>query len=183
MSLDKQLGRQTAKVIAIIRQAFAETVYPSGVKLTNCSWNCDECAEISREFDGKAWSSLTDVKFLRHYSDALSLLQPEAFRYYLPAYMVGGLRDPATADVIPGSIEFHLTPPETKGADAEDWFAKFGQTKMDYFLSRVSGFSSGQKQAILAYLQLYFRLDPMEWHPPTLERRQRALHFWDTFEG
>ena len=172
-------------MIAIIRQAFAGSVYPPGAKVTNCSrQNCDECNEIAREFDGKTWSSLTDVKYLRYYESALSLMTPEARRYYLPAFMIAALTDPVSADVILDGLEFGFTPPETEGAEAEEWFAKFGQTQMEYFLNRNSGFTPAQKQAIKAYLEFEFHDEPESYwayFPEKLQERKNVLDFWDTF--
>lgn len=177
------MSKRRDALIAQIEQAFSTAQYPQGYKLTNCKWNCDECAEIAEAFEGKHWTSLRDIRFLRKHQEALHLLQPEAFRYYLPAFMLGYLRTRADSWGIPDKLEFILTPPETEGADAEDWLAKTGITKMDYFLGRVSGFTPQQKAAIKTYLELHFQLDPMTWSPDWQEERQRTLHFWSTFEG
>jgi hypothetical protein len=40
----------------------------------------------------------------------LSYFKPEYFRYYLPAFMIASIADPSIADVVPGSIVFHLDP-------------------------------------------------------------------------
>jgi hypothetical protein len=44
------------------------------------------------------------VAALRHHSAALSFFTGPAFRYWLPAFMLGSLEDAKTADVIPESI-------------------------------------------------------------------------------
>ncbi len=170
------------ELIALIEQAFADTVYPGDDKLINAN-HCNECEEIAQSFQGKQWQQLTDPDFLRYNHAAISLMYPEGFRFYLPAFMIDGLNDPIDDELIPDSIEYHLTPPKTEGAEAEEWFAKFGQTTMDYFLNRVSGFSPHQKKAIKIYLEDYFQRNPMTFEPSIEQERQRALQFWDTFEG
>ncbi len=159
------------ELIALIEQAFANTVYPGDDKLINAN-HCGECAEIAEVFQGKRWASLTDVKFLRHYVAALSLLYPEAFRYYLPAYMIAALTDPATADVILDSVEYDLMPRPTEDAVAQDWF-----------FSRARGFSPAQKRAIKAYLEFPVPNDSLEYDPKRKQELQRTLDFWNTFAG
>lgn len=170
-------------LVAQIEQAFTNTSYPPEVKITNCKWNCPECTEITEAFHGKHWSSLTDVAALRYNSAALSLFTPEAFRFYLPAYLRAALTDPRTADIILDGLEYHLTPPETEGAEAEAWLSKFGETHMDYFLRRVSGFTPDQKLAIKAYLENSFVHSWINTSQEKLLENQQTLAFWQTFEG
>ena len=172
------------ELVAQIEQAFANTTYPGDDHLTNCPRkNCDDCMEIARDFRGKSWSSLTDVKLLRHHESALALMTPEALHYYLPAFMLAALKDSKTADVILDNLEFGLTPPETEGTEAEEWFAQTGIRTMDYFLSRVSGYTPDQTKAIRAYLEFQFMIGSYDWWPEKKQQRQRTLDFWDTFEG
>jgi hypothetical protein len=173
-------------VIALIEQAFADTEYPEGAKITNCSWqNCDECAEIAREFEGRTWKTLTDVAFLRRYEAALALMTPEAFRYYLPAFMRAAVIDPKTADVILDGLEFNLSLERGASFD-EEWLVQFGYTRTDYQLRRISGFTSDQKKTIRAYLEFHYHRygeDYWEYLPEKVEQQSNTLAFWDTFEG
>lgn len=153
-------------VIALIEQAFADTVYPGDDKLIN-GCHCEECAGIAEAFIGKRWLSLTDVKFLRRYESALTLMYPEAFRYYMPAFMRAAVVDPKTADVIPHGLEFNLMPHHSASSEK--------------FIARISGFTPQQKQAIKAYLK--FEPYPMHWTIMMRQQQQQAIDFWDTFEG
>ncbi len=90
---------------ALIEQAFALVPYPSSERLT--THRCLECDEIDQYFRGTTWPSHS-VEELRLHAAALSLFTPEAFRYFLPAFMLATLQDPDRADVIPDSIAFHL---------------------------------------------------------------------------
>ena len=159
------MSKRRNALIAQIEEAFQNTIHPAGAKITNCTWNCDECAEIAEAFEGKHWSNLKDVRFLRQHETALTFFEPEACRFYLPAFMLVSLRSRANLWSIPERLEWNLTPPETEGDRIEDWKAKFNQTPMDYFLWKVSGFTTEQKQAIRAYLQYYFEMYPENWRP------------------
>lgn len=160
-----------SRLVAQIEQAFANTIYPGDDKLINAN-HCPECEEIALAFQGKLWLQLTDVGFLRYHEAAMSLMYPEGFRFYLPAFLRAALIDPEAADIIHDGLEFHLTPPETEGAEA-----------MEYFLNRVSGFTKNQKQVIKAFLQNSFEYDSLPDWIERVQRRQRTLEFWQTFEG
>lgn len=153
-------------VIVLIEQAFADTVYPGDDHLINAG-HCPECADIYEAFRGRSWESLTDVRFLRLNEAALALMYPEAFRYYLPAFMRAAVVDPKTADVIPHGLEFNLMPHHSASSEK--------------FIARISGFTPQQKQAIKAYLK--FEPYPMHWTIRMRQQQQQAIDFWDTFEG
>lgn len=171
------------ELTALIEQAFADTVYPGDDKLTR--ENRPEYIRITYKFRGKHWTTVSDVEHVTYEQFALSYFEPEAFRFYLPAFMLAALNHQSEVcnDLVPENIESSLTPPETNSAEAEDWFATFGITRMDYFLKRVSGFSPQQKAAIKAYLQSSFEQDSIPEWIERQQERQRALHFWSTFEG
>lgn len=154
------------ELIALIEQAFADTVYPGDDKIINGS-HCEECAGIAEAFIGKRWSSLTDVKFLRRYESALNLMYSEAFRYYLPAFMRAAVIDPKTADVILHSLEFNLMTHHSESYEK--------------FIVRISGFTRKQKQAIKAYMK--FEPYPMHWTIRMRQQQQQAIDFWNTFAG
>jgi hypothetical protein len=165
-------------LITQIHAAFANTIYPGDDNLINAN-HCQECADIYEAFRGKQWESLTDVRFLRRYEAALSLLYPEAFRYYLPAFMRAALVDHETADVILDGLEFHLSPPEKDGFLDQESLQKYGYTHTDSWLRRVSSFTTEQKSAIRAYLE--FETYPRRWTIKERQEQQHTLDFWDTF--
>jgi len=114
---------------------------------------------------------------------SLALLNAAAFRFYLPAFLLGDLQklgDEETRSL--NGYVYYLTPPETEGADAQRESAQSEKTKMEYFLSQVSGFSPEQKAAFKAYLQYSYRRRPA-FDQIEETKHQRALDFWETFEG
>lgn len=90
---------------------------------------CDECDEIAQFFDAKRWQDLTDVEQLRYNEAALTLFTPDAFHYYLPAFMLATLHDPAEADVIPDGIRSNIK------------------------RERVGSFNPAQRDAVLRFLR------------------------------
>jgi hypothetical protein len=116
-----------------IQAAFAATPYP-GDGLVHGGEYGDE---IGRDFRGRAWRDLTpDV--LRHHSWACSLLfmTPEAFGYYLPAFLIASLRDGEVLD----HTTFVLMPPAPTDARMTDLFRR-----------RVAGLTTTQREAIAGF--------------------------------
>jgi hypothetical protein len=167
------------QMIHDIEAAFADTIYPGDVNISN-QGHCFECAEIAEAFRGKNWQELHDVRFLRYYDAALSLFKPPAFRYFLPAYMRAVLIDAEVADVIWDGMFFHLTPPDTYNPEMQTAASPVTDSDVEYFLTRVSGFTLPQKRVIKSYLEL---LAKDSFTLPDWERRnQRAFAFWGTYE-
>lgn len=116
------------KLQDLIRAAFADERYP-GDAAVDCFW-----PETTDYFRGRHWSGNT-VRDLRYHSEALSYLPPAGFRFFLPAFMLAELEDPEEADVIAGSIAFHLNPRDN------DSFAR----------ERAALLSGAQRKAVVAF--------------------------------
>ncbi len=141
-------------IIAQIAAAFAGVPYPGDHCLRNNSEG-DEPFLLEQEFKGKSdWRTL-DAKFLDlapdGYASALSFFTHEAFRFYLPAYLVADLRGQLQrADPV-----FHLT----HGLDDSSRSVlinprRYGeQTWFDYARERFAAFNRTEAQAIVAYLK------------------------------
>lgn len=87
-----------------IINAFSGLAIPKG-KLCNEEYDYDNA---HGGFTGTNWQE-HDAAYLRMNEGALSFFTPEAFRYYLPAFMMAELSNPETADIIAEGVAFHLT--------------------------------------------------------------------------
>ena len=126
----------STSVLAEIESGFAEVPQPdSGHVVAASSAESLEGQGIQRDFGGRDWRSL-GVEELRRHSSSLFLLTPEAFRYYLPAFMKVSISDPEKADVIPETLVFALDP--GKGSA--------GKTKL------LEALGPAQKAAVAAFL-------------------------------
>ena len=129
---------------AQIERAWDATRYPGD---DNIAYRQDgshlECMQVADFFRGKSWKDIT-LQCLRTYrgdgSACLSFMSPEAFRYYLPAYMLIALDNYGEADLIADSAVNALTP-QPRGPLQRFWE------------ERVSEFTRDQKRAILAFLR------------------------------
>jgi len=89
-----------------IKEAFGKTPYPGS-----------NCNQISVSYDDEGiyeyfvGSDQFDhhVSDLRYHSCALSFFTNEAFRYWLPAFMIAELTEPDEADIIGESIAYQLS--------------------------------------------------------------------------
>lgn len=119
-----------------IQEAFAEVSYPGDNNITRCPYHCSECRRIAEFFKGRDWNTQT-LEELRNYHVALSLLTPEAFHYFLPAFMLVSMDAYEKGDVIPDAIRFHF---------------EYSQEAQGHFNVRMSKFSEPQRNAIIDYL-------------------------------
>lgn len=123
-----------------IEAAFADTKYPGDDRLVydNSGYHL-ECNEIAAAFRGKDWRELS-VEMLRYHAQSLAFMTPEAYRFYLPAYLIAAALHYDEADIIPDAVVFNLIPP------SEDWLFHMYRQKMQ-------GLTAAQRRAIRSWLQ------------------------------
>lgn len=119
-----------------IAEAFAGVPYPGDNNITRCPYNCSECRRMAEFFKGRESTGYT-LEELREHHVALSLFTPEAFHFFLPAFMEVSVDKYEKGDVIPDSIRFHFE------CSAE---------MQGHFVVRMSKFSAPQRKAIIEYL-------------------------------
>lgn len=85
-----------------ILEAFAAAPRPSDDRISAPTYDDEGTAEY---FRGRTWHGHT-AEQLRIHSSSLSFFTREAYRYFLPAYMLAELDEPETADVIAEHIAF-----------------------------------------------------------------------------
>jgi hypothetical protein len=157
--MSKKLRQELVKKI---ESAFADTPYPGDENLVNLYHNdvfCHECAEIKEIFKGKEWKTVAKETLARYYA-SLSLFKPQAYRYYLPAFLIAPLQliELKTADNLPPSIVFSLSP---------------RHKEEDYFQSRIRGFNAAQKSVITEFLEFY-----VQRTADSDKTLRKALRFW-----
>lgn len=124
-----------------IETAFADVPYPGDNNITRCPYNCSECRRIALHFKGKPARGYTTEE-LKDYHVALSLFTPEAFHFFLPAFMLASMDKYEKGDVIPDSIRFHF---------------EYSQEMQGHFAVRMSKFTTAQRHTIIDYLVLMER--------------------------
>ena len=129
-----------------ILEAFADVSYPGDDQLVTHS-DCFERDAIRTFFKGKHWRDINLEWLNREYSQdpsaCLGFMTPQAFRYYLPAYLLISIDNFTESDVIPEATVWKLTAPEHAGSD------------MDRFMERMEGLTKKQVQAIRTFLEFW----------------------------
>jgi hypothetical protein len=160
-----------ASVSDKICAAFAATPYPGDENIAVDQTGHDpECNEIATAFAGKRWTQITP-EILREFSQSLPLLTSPAFRYFLPAYMIGTIDPQVDLSGARDFVVFNLTPPGARTG----WQA-------DLFRARAELFTTEERDAIRSFLELMEQQKRAEWesegrHAP-LKELQQAIRFW-----
>jgi len=99
------------QLIEKIEVAFKDVEYPGDDKLVyDNSGKHLECIETAKLFKNKKWQEIPQ-NFLIEESTSLHFFSKEAFKYYLPAYMIIILKDYLEADDLPDILIKKLTLP------------------------------------------------------------------------
>ena len=160
---------------AQIQTAFADVQYPGDECLVSSSYG-DEPDLLEQEFKGKSdWRQL-DPQFLDQapdgYGSALSFFSDEAFRFYLPAYLlsdIDGLLGQATP-------VFHLTYGLRNSSKHEHVNPRLygDRTWFEYFSDRLAAINKMQAAAVVAYLR--FKREAENFHLQAID--EALKNFW-----
>lgn len=135
------------EVIRLIEDAWREVPYPGDDRIFTPDSYDDE--DIVNYFGGTTWREHDPAK-LRAHSSAFTFFTPEAFHYWLPAFMFAAIQNPEEADVICDRIPWSV----------DD----------NYAPQRWRLFSPAQRQAVAAYLRFQ-----IERFPDGVDAERRAL--------
>ncbi len=158
-----------------IREAFAGAKYPGYDNLLGSNMG-DEPFRVQSAFLGKdRWQSL-EPEFIDRapngLGSALSFFSHEAFRFYLPAYLLADI-DQALQRVNPVFHLIHGLDDQTRSESINP--VLYGErTWMDESQDRFSGFTKTEAAAIVAYLK--FKRESSEFDQESIDQ---ALHnYW-----
>lgn len=148
----------TAELINKIESAFKNTPKPTGI----LSRNSDD-DNAANYFSGSSWKEHKTTDLRQHF-DAFYEFEPEAFRYYLPAFMLADITDPIEADIIGEAIVWFFTPRTNARLIDKEYINKrialFTQQELSAIVAFITWFDiecegvAGAKQAI-EYLETF----------------------------
>ena len=117
-------------IIHLIEDAWRDVPHPGDDKIfTPDSYDGED---IVNYFGGTTWRGHSPVD-LRCHSSAFTFFTPEAFHYWLPAFMIAAIQNPDEADVVLERIAWSL----------DDTYAS----------TRWPLFSTAQRQAVAGYFR------------------------------
>ena len=152
-----------------LEAAFADAVYPGDDHLTISGCPCAECRETREFFQDRHWQELVEMEqSLMFLWGGLAILAPQAWRFYLPGYLISGLgegvADWTEQNKAEGARQAALWSLSPLGRNTESLRTLFAE--------RTSGFSFAQQQCIAAYAQAMSELEPEE------ENYAAAASYW-----
>jgi len=159
------LDEERISIVAVIRQAFSGVLLPDENNIV--MHDCDECAGVRRAFAGRHWKEL-DRDFVSHYQNSLFLFTPQAFCFYLPAFMITALYDdqsllrPITMHCLSAAKPDDPDPPPGSDAIAE----------------RICNLNMAQQSAIILFLR-YMQQNCDEPETEIEDARYALESYWD----
>ena len=122
-----------------IEEAFAEAIYPGDDNITISDCTCGECNETRAFFGGKHWRDVAATGQPFHVGwGGLAIMSPQAWRFYLPAYMLLSLRGDGDPGATLECVLYSLSP-DPAGA------------YVDVFTERIRAFSAAQQGCLVAF--------------------------------
>jgi hypothetical protein len=143
------------KLQAEIEAAFSDVAPPATDNIIE--HDCEECRSVERTFRNKDWRRLEREKVKSAY-DKLPLFTPEAFIYFLPAFMIYSLPEPESE-----VCEFLVYALADKKVSVEWW------------QERLDKFTEAQKAACNLFLRW---LLPNPEYAYDADDMKRALETW-----
>lgn len=112
-----------------IVKSFADVPYPKG---SIAPHKCEECREVRKTFAGKNWKSI-EPEILEENYGIIPLFSPEAFHFFLPAYMVyslGKIRENFLNEVFEFTV-YTLVPDKKIKANPSYWIERFSRFTLE----------------------------------------------------
>ena len=141
--LGQNLTAETVR--GAIERAFADVPYPGDDNIVTRSKCMDlERDDVERAFKGKHWRDVLayPVEFFRYHNSALSFFTPEAYQFYVPAYLIATAENYAQVDVVSDAVVFSL---KADGRSPES---------LAFYKVRMMRLTSAQREAIRLFLEL-----------------------------
>ncbi len=130
-----------------IHESFDNIPYPGDKNIgAHPPGVCLETDAVVEFFHGKQWQDITLEELQEGYkgdaSACLDFMTPDAYRFYVPAYMLIALSNYNDADVIADTAINSFIPPDESSDDMYQWWEQ-----------RIGGFLLEQREAIIAFLE------------------------------
>ncbi|SPP63306.1 DUF6714 family protein [Nitrospira lenta] len=156
--------QRIAKLKEAIALSFAKISHPAPNNIA--PHQCEECAEARETFIQKDWRMLSSDVMEGHF-DQLSLLSPEAFQFFLPAFMCFSLDhlDSPTCEFTVYALAFNYTRKTKEETDRQ----------IEWWDSRFSLFEKDQLLVLINFLDLVKDSDDRNYFQDEVQRGKHHI--------
>jgi len=131
---------QADALLRRIQEAFPVQPLPSPDRVA--LHDCRECSELRDAFARRVWTEL-DSSVLEAHADNIALLSPDAFFYYVPAFMSEAVRSPEEPGVgASNALDFSVQALCDPGLPEDEWWSQ-----------RVARLLPSQRQVVASFLE------------------------------
>ena len=150
-----------------ILQAFAGAECPPEDQIA--LHECEECAELRAAFAGIRWDAMEDALVEAH-ENSLPLLSPEAFAYFLPAFMLYAVDHLTWRDSPSEYTVYAVGPDRPQNEDRADWYRE-----------RFKALTREQAEVVDEFLALVERDPDLGAHLGDVgARREQFRELWES---
>lgn len=142
-----------------VAEAFADVASPGegdrDIIVSGSPGCCAECGETHDLFRGKHWLEIAESGHsLQNFGwGGLALLTPQAWRFYLPAYLLVSLGGSESAENAMDCALSALTPWSPAGLSELSGVIDYVKLSADWFSERAFSFSVAQTESLAAYME------------------------------
>ncbi|MBA3873067.1 MAG: hypothetical protein H0X30_28370 [Anaerolineae bacterium] len=142
--------KREQELIQQIESAFVDSVRPSDDELI-VNPEYDKADKFIQDFKGKTWQDVT-LEILYRRRLQLPLFTAQAFRYFLPAFLIAPLRPSSDSKYNSDEISEHVFYSLISPAGKFIWTLKLKDI--------ISGLSAKQKLAVTSFIQYFLENNP-----------------------
>ncbi len=159
---ESALSEQEAREVKALEQEIAREVeeafaaVPPPAADSAAQWE-----DVPKEFRGKHWRDLS-LKLLSKHPRSPGLFSPEAFHFFLPAYLIAALLHAEETDEMRDEVFYDLMFPP------DEFFS------IPLFLARIKPLDARQKAVVRRFVELWARTATL--YPEAI--KERGLSFW-----
>jgi hypothetical protein len=158
---------QIQEVVRLVESSFENRPYPGDDNIG--------VHDIEEGFMGKRWKDITH-QLLWNHRDEIGSLTPDAFRYYLPAFLLAVLQSSEKLDAFPIIFIPYLIPPVSISHDK--------YVKKEQIFIALDSLTAEQKRTVGICLNMIAELYPGDkWSTFEEHRKQlaQAVEFWSQY--
>jgi hypothetical protein len=134
-------------ICLLIGDAFSDVPYPGddNIGLIGPHTGTIRAAEVKTIFKGKHWEKILQKsnKWFRSHYWVFSSLSPDAYHFFLPAFLIKSVTDEDDIDLVPEWIVYNLMPPTKEHA----------KNLMPQYVARIAKFNLKQKRVLVRFLR------------------------------